>query len=721
MNTTSTDAAGVRPGRLPAALLRPLRYLLDLVYMLRRTGAALWMLLLGLGFIVALPQGREMVRIIGDETGGPHGIANFAWLQGSALLWGLAAWYTARILLGLRRGAERAQEDTTWMGWLRIWLPRGMGALSTGCAGIAAAIMGEGWVAAVNALLALALLVFASRRRQWFAGRFSAEDRAGVPAGRETIDPFAFKVLAASLIASVALLLAFLVSPLALPRHFGAIAVLQFALTGWVIFGNLFLVYWGRLLKLPSLALVLLAVALLTSRCNDNHAIRRFPAEVPADRPTLEQHFRQWVEARIAAGGEARPVPVVIVAAEGGGMRAAYWTAGLLAAIEERAQGRGLEGLIPHLYAISGVSGGAVGGAAFAALLADTPPGTQPRCKTSAGEGNSLRQCAGALFEGDYLSPNMAALLYGDLVQRFLPFPIHRLDRALAMEGGAEAGWEQAYGNRRFSAPMQSLWRDGPGSARVPALFLNATVMESGQRAIASNLKIDGNSFADAHDVFDMAVDETGTLRDRRDMPLITAMHLSARFPYMSPAGTLEKDGRMYAHLVDGGYFENSGATTALEILNAVTGSPGPGRRREAMEGSLIKRRNLRPIVVSIRNEPAQAASCQRDLDQPDPVGPARRALTEYLGPPFGLYATRNARTTYTEGLLVARIRELANRRIQANYVRLCLESTVRHPPPLGWTLARASREDMDRTLARVVAGENPEVERLLDLLAAAR
>ena len=41
---------------------------------------------------------------------------------------------------------------------------------------------------------------------------------------------------------------------------------------------------------------------------------------------------------------------------------------------------------------------------------------------------------------------------------------------------------------------------------------------------------------------------------------------MSARFPYVSPAGSFPGGQR----IVDGGYFENSGAATALEILNVV-------------------------------------------------------------------------------------------------------------------------------------------------------
>src|SRR5437763_8070781 len=47
-----------------------------------------------------------------------------------------------------------------------------------------------------------------------------------------------------------------------------------------------------------------------------------------------------------------------------------------------------------------------------------------------------------------------------------------------------------------------------------------------------------------------------------------TAAHLSARFTYVSPAGSLRKrsEKEIAAHVVDGAYFENSGTATALEI-----------------------------------------------------------------------------------------------------------------------------------------------------------
>ena len=63
----------------------------------------------------------------------------------------------------------------------------------------------------------------------------------------------------------------------------------------------------------------------------------------------------------------------------------------------------------------------------------------------------------------------------------------------------------------------------------LPSLFLNGTVVETGERIVTSNCHID---WTDAFDGFD----ELGG-----DLKLSTATGMSARFPYISPAGTIIK------------------------------------------------------------------------------------------------------------------------------------------------------------------------------------
>ena len=52
-------------------------------------------------------------------------------------------------------------------------------------------------------------------------------------------------------------------------------------------------------------------------------------------------------------------------------------------------------------------------------------------------------------------------------------------------------------------------------------------------------------------------------------MPISTAIGVSARFPFITPPALVyDKDGKHWGNLVDGGYVENMGATTMLELYH---------------------------------------------------------------------------------------------------------------------------------------------------------
>ena len=104
------------------------------------------------------------------------------------------------------------------------------------------------------------------------------------------------------------------------------------------------------------------------------------PVTLPDQRPTVDAAARAWYEQAKAAYGKAHgegPVPMLIVATAGGGIRAAYWTATVLEKLEKRFQGP-RSGVRPYLFAISGVSGGSVGATAFEAALAKRDESQMP-------------------------------------------------------------------------------------------------------------------------------------------------------------------------------------------------------------------------------------------------------------------------------------------------------------------------------------------------------
>src|SRR5262249_53165355 len=150
----------------------------------------------------------------------------------------------------------------------------------------------------------------------------------------------------------------------------------------------------------------------------------------------------------------------------------------------------------------------------------------------------------------------VGAFLYRDLVQQFLPFPIEKFDRAHALEDAFARAWDAQHGpdDERFAQSFYALWTDFPGKA-TPALLLNTTRVATGEPMVISNLALKPGQFGQL---------QTLSSLDASLAPsLAAAVGLSARFPLLTPAGTIltpdAPDRRPKQRYVDGGYFDNSG------------------------------------------------------------------------------------------------------------------------------------------------------------------
>jgi hypothetical protein len=92
--------------------------------------------------------------------------------------------------------------------------------------------------------------------------------------------------------------------------------------------------------------------------------------------------------------------------------------------------------------------------------------------------------------------------------------------------------------------------------------------------------------------------------RNGDDVTLSTAAHNSARFPLISPPGSIRNDKQMIVdRLVDGGYFENYGALAAKELALAI----------HAVQPQLM------PLVIVISNDPQDLLDSADDSQGSDP------------------------------------------------------------------------------------------------------
>ncbi len=195
-------------------------------------------------------------------------------------------------------------------------------------------------------------------------------------------------------------------------------------------------------------------------------------AKAPAQPASPEKTFAEFT----------KPLPVinlrrtiVLVTAAGGGIRAAYWTGAVLSALQDNQPT-----FKDHVFAISAVSGGALGAATYKALtLRD-----EPKCKN----GGNNRQCAAAFLGGDFVGPNIVSAITGEVIQTFARgwLPIPTRDQMLQL--GWSFRWSEISGALApsFSGDFDELFIGHP----TPALLLNGTSIVTGRRTVTSNLDV---------------------------------------------------------------------------------------------------------------------------------------------------------------------------------------------------------------------------------------
>lgn len=718
------------PGWIVRRVLTPLHnawiWLREWLLVLKPCRVALLMVFAGLAFL-NLAQGQDVLRALAEQQTGNRDAWQRIFFFAGALAWSLYGWYWARIMLFLR--FPGVPENDPRLQGFRVWVPRLVGFVAT--LGVAAALYlasrgyAEGEHPEVQSLLreyafwgllgSVAFFIAVSLRRplsryayqklkdltvmrfaapvlRFLDVRSSAEEVFGT-LNFADLGLLTRWLLYGALAVAVLFFLIFVFAPQESAPVVGSAGIVLFAAAGWIAVGSV-LDFIGMRLRIP-VFFTLLALAVVFSRWNDNHAVRTLSEPQPAagQREDLRKALRSWMSRQQIRPVSAKDkVPMYFVNAEGGGIRAAYWAVTVLGEIQKRNPR-----FADQLFSLSGVSGGSLGASVFVALLVEqrAPGGSSP-CLSGATSPNRFEvKCkAQDILGEDFLSPVVASMLYPDLAQRFFFWPVERVDRARSLEQSWERAWRlHVPGTNRFAEPLDRLLSDK--AHWTPALFLNATWVETGKRLIASNVQIAPRDAEAVEDFVD--TEDAQRFFAPRSLALSTAAHMSARFTYVSPAGTLVKDGKVHGRVVDGGYFENSGATTTLEILKTIDQLAEEDKQWERVE----------PIVIHISNEPVNP-SAGPDTLQAAPENPGtapHRWLNEVLSPLWTLLNTRGARGAYA--------RETVRWHVGPDnflHFGLCRRSAN---VPLGWVLSRTTREHMEDALTgkkcdAVPAGPEP-------------
>jgi hypothetical protein len=364
------------------------------------------------------------------------------------------------------------------------------------------------------------------------------------------------------------------------------------------------------------------------------------------------------------------PHPIIVTAA-GGASRAAFMTASVLGFFmdetcpsapelpanqkpEEKPAGCSVTPIFANrVFAISAVSGGALGAAVFAAMLREHQAYPNPSGEPCRGASSfwfrttpprGWRECLQAVLSADFLSPAILGLAFRDPMAMLHYFwPQYLVDRA----GILEQAWsdnfrelvldpglsEEEAANRGLDAPFDAYGPQDTATWR-PLLIMNGTSTGTGRRILTSHLAARAVDplFSDAYET--RALLNGGTLGSSapRTVSLVTAITNSARFPLISPPGVIrDLTGHVVDRVVDGGYFENGGITTANELAIA------------------LGLKKLRPVILQLTNDPISVYRVRQLDAHPNskPLLPEEsdRLLAAGLRAPFlALYNTRSAR-----------------------------------------------------------------------------
>jgi hypothetical protein len=330
----------------------------------------------------------------------------------------------------------------------------------------------------------------------------------------------------------------------------------------------------------PGMVLFALAFFFSVFGWNNNHLEPRVRIGSPKDLWNAggpQRAFEEWFLSRGDKNffdAQKKPYPVFIIAAQGGGVYAAGQAALFLSRMQDRCPN-----FAEHIFAISSVSGGSIGSAFFASLPSELIP-NQPwlGCRYGDLQTGPLEERARAFIGSDLLSPVIAAALFPDLLQRFLPFTLRFTDRGKALDGALARAWSSSQQTliNPFDEMFLERWQPISGA---PALIINSTDVKNGRRVLISPFAI--NPLSPSSDSQQSWLYETPEMRKsltnsasstpavEEDLRLGQAVGISARFPWILPAAEVKR-GEEILRLVDGGYFDNSGIESALDLIEAL-------------------------------------------------------------------------------------------------------------------------------------------------------
>jgi predicted acylesterase/phospholipase RssA len=326
----------------------------------------------------------------------------------------------------------------------------------------------------------------------------------------------------------------------AVARALGPIAIFGFSLS-FITAAGCGVLAVGRDRKIPLFAILAgMAVAFNYFDINDNHQIGLLPNPGHLVSQPVETAYKKW--SALHPTDPRRPEPIILVAAEGGGIRAAYVTGAVLSIIADRCPEAA-----NRIFAVSSVSGGSIGAAIYAAVMHTHPLDARDRRCDFLDISHTYYQAQILRILGrDHISPLVGKVFFSEVAQALLPFPVRSFDRQEGLNSSLKSDFRDVVGSDDIELPTLQMVPT-PQAPSVPYLLMNMTRVNDGYHVTAGSL-----------DIHTYDTDEIDY--STADYSLLDIATTSARYPFVSPPGYLTVTGaNVRALFLDGGIYDNSG------------------------------------------------------------------------------------------------------------------------------------------------------------------
>lgn len=304
---------------------------------------------------------------------------------------------------------------------------------------------------------------------------------------------------------------------------------------------------------------------------------------------TLEDYTQRFLN-RLESDSTDRS-PIILIGADGGGLKAAYWTMLNLHYLDSL-------GLYDkNVFLMAGASGGSLGEGLYTYMKAQqlSPPQIK-KIILELGDENLISGDLGGLFARWPMSyiPDIPGYTFErqDRMEAMAEYYFDRIQEIIRTSGFGNNGDQWSYETVRKN-PYSYLWTQNDYS--IPLIITNTARAEDGVKGWAHPLTYNpffGSGVVDISRRIDL---ETNPAGDTSYISFPDALFLTNRFPILSPVGVIDGKG----HFIDAGAIDNSGVGTLLQVstkMKAIAKNDSSSIFRQFFEARDI-------LMITIRND----------------------------------------------------------------------------------------------------------------------